>query len=239
MIPLRALPPPSVSVVFPMYNEEDYVERAVAAARAALEDLRADFEIVIVNDASTDRTGEKADALAREDSRVRVAHNERNRTLGGTLRRGYALATKDLVLYSDADLPFDFRELGRAIHLLEYQQADVLAAYRFDRTSEGLQRTFYTLAYSALVRTLFRLRLRDINFSFKLFRRSLLERIELKSEGSFIDAEFLLRARGAGATIVQMGVDYFPRVRGVSNLASPAVIAGILREMARLWRELR
>jgi glycosyltransferase involved in cell wall biosynthesis len=222
-----------------MYNEEEYVERAVTAARDALEELRADFEIVIVNDASTDRTGERADALAGADPRVRVAHNERNRTLGGTLRRGYSLAAKELVLYSDADLPFDFREVGRAIHLLEYQHADVLSAYRFDRTSEGLLRTVYTLAYSALVRTLFRLRLRDINFSFKLFRRALLERIELKSEGSFIDAEFLLRTRRANATIIQMGVDYFPRVRGVSNLASPAVIAGILREMARLWRELR
>jgi glycosyltransferase involved in cell wall biosynthesis len=236
---LGALPSASVSVVFPMYNEEEYVERAVRAARSALEDLGADFEILVVNDASTDRTGERAEALAREDPRVRVVHNERNRTLGGTLRRGYALATKDLVLYSDADLPFDFREVGRAIYLLEYQQADVVSAYRFDRTSEGLLRTFYTLAYSALVRTLFQLRVRDINFSFKLFRRSLLERIELKSEGSFIDAEFLLRARRSGATIIQMGVDYFPRVRGVSNLASPAVIAGILREMARLWRELR
>jgi len=228
-----------VSVVFPMYNEEAYIHRAVGAARAALTELQADWEIIVVDDASTDRTAELADALAREDPRVRAVHNERNRKLGGTLRRGYALATKELVLYSDADLPFDFREVGRAIHLLEFQQADVLAAYRFDRTSEGLLRTFYTLAYSALVRTLFRLRLRDINFSFKLFRRSLLERFELKSEGSFIDAEFLLRARRAGAPIVQMGVDYFPRVRGVSSLASAAVIAGILREMARLWRELR
>ncbi len=222
-----------------MYNEEAYINRAVGAVREALTALGADFEIILVDDASTDRTGELADALVHEDPRVRVLHNERNRKLGGTLRRGYALATKDLVLYSDADLPFDFREVGRAIHLLEFQQADVLAAYRFDRTSEGLLRTFYTLAYSALVRTLFRLRLRDINFSFKLFRRSLLQRIELKSEGSFIDAEFLLRARGAGAFVIQMGVDYFPRVRGVSSLASPAVIAGILREMARLWRELR
>ncbi|HEY7513089.1 MAG TPA: glycosyltransferase family 2 protein, partial [Vicinamibacteria bacterium] len=112
------MPPPSVSVVFPMFNEEDYVQRAVIAARTALEELGADFEIVIVNDGSTDRTGERAEALAREDPRLRVVHNERNRTLGGTLRRGYALATKDLVLYSDADLPFDFREVGRAIHLL-------------------------------------------------------------------------------------------------------------------------
>ncbi len=183
MIPLRALPPPSVSVVFPMYNEEAYIQRAVGAARSALEALRADWEIVVVDDASTDRTPELADALAREDPRVRVVHNETNRKLGGTLRRGYQLVTKDLVLYSDADLPFDFGEVARAIRLLEFQQAEVLAAYRFDRTSEGLLRTFYTLAYSALVRTLFRLRLRDINFSFKLFRRSLLERIELEERG--------------------------------------------------------
>jgi glycosyltransferase involved in cell wall biosynthesis len=222
-----------------MYNEEAYIQRAVGAARTALQALQADWEIVVVDDASTDRTPELAEALAREDPRVRVVHNETNRKLGGTLRRAYGLVTKDLVLYSDADLPFDFGEVGRAIRLLEFQQADVLAAYRFDRTSEGLLRTFYTLAYSALVRTLFRLRLRDINFSFKLFRRSLLERIELKSEGSFIDAEFLIRSRKAGARIIQIGVDYFPRTRGVSTLASPRVILRILQEMVALFRELR
>ena len=125
------------------------------------------------------------------------------------------------------------------MRLLEYQQADVLAAYRFDRTSEGLLRTLYTLVYSALIRSLFALRLRDVNFSFKLFRRSLLEKFELKSEGSFIDAEFLLRSRKAGASIIQIGVDYFPRSRGVSTLASPRVILRLIREMAVLWSELR
>jgi glycosyltransferase involved in cell wall biosynthesis len=230
---------PSISVVFPMYNEEAYIHRAVAAARAGLADVAPDHEIIIVDDASTDRTGEMADALAREDSRVKVLHNERNRRLGATLRAGYAVATKDLILYSDADLPFDFQEVARAVRILEYQQADVLAAYRFDRTSEGPLRTVYTLGYSGLIRALFGLRLRDVNFSFKLFRRSLLERITLKSEGSFIDAEFLVRARRAGAAIVQIGVDYFPRTRGTSSLASPAVIVKIIQEMAGLWRELR
>jgi glycosyltransferase involved in cell wall biosynthesis len=222
-----------------MYNEEAYIHRAGAAARAGLADVAPDHEIIIVDDASTDRTGETADALAREDSRVKVLHNERNRRLGATLRAGYAVATKDLILYSDADLPFDFQEVGRAVRILEYQQADVLAAYRFDRTSEGPLRTVYTLGYSGLIRALFGLRLRDVNFSFKLFRRSLLERITLKSEGSFIDAEFLVRARRAGAAIVQIGVDYFPRTRGTSSLASPAVIVKIIQEMAGLWRELR
>jgi cellulose synthase/poly-beta-1,6-N-acetylglucosamine synthase-like glycosyltransferase len=168
-----------------------------------------------------------------------VVHHPTNRKLGASLRSGYAIATKDLVLYSDADLPFDLQEVERAVRLLEYQQADVLSAYRFDRTSEGLLRTIYTIGYSALIRTVFRLRFRDINFSFKLFRRALLDRIVLKSEGSFIDAEFLVRARKAGAQVIQIGVDYFPRTRGQSTLASPGVIVGILREMALLWRELR
>jgi glycosyltransferase involved in cell wall biosynthesis len=217
-----------------MHDEEAYVRRAVAAAREGASAVSEDYEIVIVDDASTDRTREVAESLAREDPRIRVLHLERRRGLGGTLRAGYAATTRELVLYSDADLPFDFQELARAARLLEYQEADVLAAYRFDRTSEGLLRTLYTLAYSALVRALFGLRFRDVNFSFKLFRRPLLERIELRSEGSFIDAEFLVRARNAGARIIQMGVDYFPRSRGRSTLASPGVIVGILWEMARL-----
>jgi glycosyltransferase involved in cell wall biosynthesis len=223
-----------------MYNEEAYVERAVAAVRGALREVGGEgHEILIVDDASTDRTGALADAIARADASVRVLHNERNLTLGGTLRRGYAAATRDLILYTDADLPFDLQEVPRAVRLLEYQQADVLAAYRFDRTSEGLLRTLYTLVYSALIRTLFALRLRDVNFSFKLFRRSLLDKFELKSEGSFIDAEFLLRSRKAGASIIQIGVDYFPRSRGVSTLGSPRVILRLLGEMASLWRDLR
>ena len=222
-----------------MWNEEAYVQRAVTAAREALETTAPDHEIILVNDASTDRTGEMADALAREDPRIKVVHHAQNRKLGATLRSGYAVATKELVLYSDTDLPFDFHEVERAVRLLEYQQADVLSAYRHDRTSEGLLRTIYTIGYSALIRTVFRLRFRDVNFSFKLFRRALLDKIVLKSEGSFIDAEFLVRAKKAGAHVIQIGVDYFPRTRGQSTLASPEVILGILREMMTLWRELR
>jgi glycosyltransferase involved in cell wall biosynthesis len=222
-----------------MYNEEAYARRAVAAARAALETAIPDWEIVIVDDASTDGTAAVADALAREDPRVRVIHNPRNRRLGGALRAGYAAATKDLVFYTDADLPVDLAELPRAVRLLDYQQADVVAAYRFDRTSEGLVRALYTLCYNHLIRTLFGLRVRDVNFAFKLFRRSVLEKFTLTSEGSFIDAEFLLRARKAGCVIIQIGLDYFPRTRGTSTLGSVPVILAILRDMAARWRELR
>jgi glycosyltransferase involved in cell wall biosynthesis len=229
----------SVSVVVPMYNEEPYVARAVGAAREVLEKMGADWEIVVVDDASTDRTGELAEQLARADDRVKVVHNPANRRLGGSLRAGFARATRELILYTDADLPADIGELPRAVHLLEYQQADVLAAYRFDRTAEGPGRAVMAFAYNLLVRVAFDLPVRDVNFAFKLFRRSLLERVTLTSEGSFIDAELLLRARRAGAHVIQMGVDYFPRRHGTSKLSSPAVVRGILREMAAYWGERR
>ncbi len=237
MASARALP--SLTVVFPMRNEEAYIRRAVEAAREVLEAERSDWEVVIVDDASTDATPALADALAREDPRVRVVHNPVNRRLGGALRAGYAAATKDLVFYTDADLPIDLRELPRAVRLLVYQEADVVAGYRFDRTSEGLVRAVYTFCYNHLVRTLFGLRVRDVNFAFKLFRRSVLGKFALTSEGSFIDAEFLLRARKAGCSIIQIGLDYFPRTRGTSTLATVPVILDILREMAARWRELR
>jgi glycosyltransferase involved in cell wall biosynthesis len=231
--------PPSITVVFPMFNEEAYVERAVSAARGVLERAGHDFEIIVVDDASTDGTAPIADRLARADPRIRVLHNPVNLKLGGALRVGYAAATKDLVFYTDADLPIDLDELPRAVRLLEYQQADIVAAYRHDRTSEGWIRTVYTFTYNHLIRILFDLKVRDVNFAFKLFRRSVLGRFPLKSNGSFIDAEFLLRARKHGCPIIQIGLDYFPRTRGLSTLASFGVIAEMLREMAENWNELR
>jgi len=228
----------SISVVFPLFNEEEYVVRAYEAAVEALAPLTTDYEIILVNDASTDRTREIVESLRERDPRVKVVHNSRNLKLGGTLRAGYAVATKELLLYTDADLPFDLHEVRRAVRLLEVQKADVVSAYRFDRTSEGLVRTVYSFFYNSLIRTVFGLGIKDVNFSFKLFRRALLDRFTLKSDGSFIDVEFLCRARKAGAHIIQIGVDYFPRSRGVSTLSSPAVILKILRELVALRRDV-
>jgi glycosyltransferase involved in cell wall biosynthesis len=230
---------PSVSVVIPMYNEEEYVSRTLTAVTAALERAGIEHEIVLVDDASTDRTAALADAAAAADRRIRVVHNPQNLTLGGSLRAGFAAARHELVLYTDADLPFDLEEVPRAVRLLQVQEADMLVAYRFDRTAEGMRRALYTWGYSVIIRALFSLKIRDVNFAFKLFRRRLLDRFVLKSGGSFIDAELVVRTLKAGGHIIQIGVDYFPRTRGESKLASGQVIVRILSELTSLWRELR
>ncbi len=230
---------PSVSLVIPMFNEELNIEHAVSACVDALEKYSGDYEIIIVDDASTDSSPRIAARIAAEDPRVRVLRHEKNRKLGATLRTGFAACTKDLVFYMDADIPFDPDVLGRAIRAMELTGADMIAAYRHDRTMEGLRRGIYTLTYNWMIGLLFGWPHRDINFSFKLMKRSVLQAIELKSEGSLIDAELIVKAKNHGFIIQQIGIDYFPRTRGTSNLSSFGVILKILREMWTLYPEMR
>jgi len=233
------MPRPSVSLVIPMYNEELNIEPAIAAATESLAKYSDDYEIIVVNDASTDDCPRLAERLAAADPHIRVLHHECNRKLGATLRTGFDAATKDLVFYMDADIPFDPDVLGRAMRALEITGADMIAAYRHDRTMEGLKRGIYTLVYNWLIGILFGWPHRDINFSFKLMKREVLDAIELKSEGSLIDAELIVKAKNRGFAIQQIGTDYFPRLRGTSHLASFGVVLKILRELVKLYPEMR
>ena len=165
---------------------------------------------------------------------MRVVHHPKNRKLGGSVKTGFSESKGDLVLYTDADLPFDMAEVKRACRLLRIYEADLVSAYRFDRTGEGFQRVIYSAIYNLLVRVVFGVRVRDVNFAFKLVRRSVLDGMTLTSEGSFIDAELVIRTVRSGKRMVQFGVDYFPRTRGVSTLSSPTVIVKILQEMMHL-----
>ena len=233
-----------LSVFFPMWNEEEYIERAVTAASETCRELVdagqvLDYEVIVVDDASTDRTPQIADALVAADPHVRVVHHPVNRKLGGSMRSGFDAATGDVVLYTDADLPFEMRELVRALRVLQTYEVDIVSAYRLDRTGEVPRRAVYSFLYNALVRTMFGTQVRDVNFAFKLVRREVLDHVELRSEGSFIDAELLVRAQKAGFQVLQIGVDYFPRTRGVSTLSSFGVIRTMLTEMRTLRRELR
>lgn len=233
-----------LTIFFPAYNEADGIGRAVAAATEAAIDLIGlgeikDYELVVVDDASTDATGRIADELAEADPHVRVIHHATNRGLGGSIRTGLSEVRGAYVLYTDADLPFDLWDLRKAFRLMRHYEADVVAAYRFDRTGEGPRRLVYSYAYNALVRFVLGLRIRDVNFAAKLIRREVLDVVELRSEGSFIDVEMLAKADRLGFRTIQYGVDYFPRSRGVSTLSSASVIATIIREMYQIVPEIR
>jgi glycosyltransferase involved in cell wall biosynthesis len=166
-------------------------------------------------------------------------HHPVNRKLGGAMQTGFGAATGDVVLYTDADLPFDMGEVVKACRLMRLYDADIVSAYRLDRTGEGFLRTVYTFFYNLLIRRFFGVRVRDINFAFKLCRRTVFDHITLKSEGSFIDAELVIKAVRSGFHLIQFGVDYFPRTRGESTLARPGIILTIFREMWALRGELR
>jgi glycosyltransferase involved in cell wall biosynthesis len=230
---------PSVSLVIPMFNEELNIEHALACAIEALDRYSGDWEILVVDDASTDRSAEIVARESAAEPRIRMVRHPVNRKLGASLKTGFAAATKDLVLYMDADLPFDPETIGPAIRAMRVTRADLIAGYRLDRTGEGLRRTIYSYLYNTLIGILFGWPHRDINFSFKLIRREVLEAIELKSEGSLIDAELIVKAKNLGFSIQQFGLDYFPRTHGSSTLSSPAVILKIFRELIHLYPEMR
>ena len=130
-------------------------------------------------------------------------------------------------------------ELPRAVRLLSDYDVDLVSAYRFDRTGEGYLRLVYTFVYNLLIRSMFGVKARDINFAFKLCRSRLFDHVELRSEGSFIDAELVIRSTRLGFEMLQFGVDYFPRTRGESTLSSPGVIWTILARDARAAQRSR
>ena len=234
----------SLTIFFPAFNEEAYINRAVEAAQEVGDCMVeskeiSTYEIVIVNDASTDNTGAIANELAAKNKKIRCLHHESNRGLGGAVKSGFKNSKGAVILYSDIDLPFDMMELRKAYRLMRYYNADIVTAFRFDRTCEGIRRLIYSKIYNALIMLLFNLRIKDVNFSFKLVRKAVVEYVNLKAEGSFIDAELLAKSNRSGFRIIQFGTNYFHRSRGVSTLSNWSVIFRILKEMFSLYREIK
>lgn len=222
-----------------MYNEAQNIEHAINCAVFALQGTTSEYEIVIVDDASTDNCAELVKRAAAINPNIRLLQHVKNRKLGGTLKTGFAAATKDVVLYMDADLPFDPTVIDQALRAMYVTRADMIAGYRFDRTTEGFKRTVYSYIYNVLIGFLFGWPHRDINFSFKLMRREVLQAIELESEGSLIDAELVVKAKNLGFVIQQMGLDYFPRTQGESTLSSSDVIFKIFRELRLYYGSMK
>lgn len=225
----------SLSVVLPAYNEEENVENAVEQVSAAAQQLGMDYEIILVNDGSADRTGEIARELMQRIPNFRLVEHYPNRGYGGSLKAGFAAAAKDLITFVPADKQFVFGEIDRLLEGLS--EADIVSGYRVNRQDTFI-RKLNGFGWNTLVRLLFGYLCRDIDCGFKLFRREVLEHVTLVSDGAMIDTEFLAGARARGFRIAEVPVTHLPRMAGEPTGANLKVIARAFRDLVRFRRRL-
>lgn len=226
----------SVSVFFPCYNEEANVERTVGKAVEVLGKLGVDFEVIVVNDGSSDATEEIANRLAQSDSRVKVVSHERNFGYGAALQSGFKAASKELVFYTDGDGQFDIGEMPPLLDLIKGH--DIVSCYRLNR-QDNIIRKINGWCWSKLGCLLFGMNIRDIDCAFKLYRREIFDNITLSSSGALIDTEILARAKGKGYKIIQKGVHHYPRTAGTQTGANLKVVIRAFVELFKLHGQIR
>jgi len=226
----------SLSIVFPAHNEVDNLEPLVAEASHVAPRLANRHEIIVVDDGSTDGTGELADELSHDYSGVRVVRNWPNRGYGGALKAGFAAATGEWVFFTDGDRQFRLDELPDFVAASRH--ADLVIGYRI-RRSDPPHRLLNAWLYKRFIRALFGLKVRDIDCAYKLIRRSVLNVASLESEGALISAELLIKATRMGCRIVELGVHHYPRTAGCQSGASLKVILRMFREVRALHGRIR
>jgi len=222
--------PFSLSACAPAFNEAGNIERVVRGLDQTLGAAGLDYEVIVVDDGSSDETPRILGELERALPRLRVITHEQNEGYGKSLCDAFAAATKDYVFYTDGDGQFDAAEIRDFLPLLEGNNAVV--GYRMGR-AEGALRRFFSWGYNALVRVLFGLKLRDVDCSFKFLPRRPLQALGLRSAKFFIDTELLVKLRRAGVPLGERAVRHLPRVHGRSTV-SPAHIFTTLWELACL-----
>lgn len=231
---------PSISLVLPAYNEAENIEPMVAEATPALESVTADYEIIVVDDGSSDDTAGAARRVMETHDHVRMVQHPINQGFGAAVFSGFTSAQKDWIFYTDADRQFVLAELGNFVPHMD--QADLIAGYRAPRRDPFL-RVFYGKGWSMLCTLAFGYTVRDVDCGFKLFRREIIEQLapQIRSRGATFSIEWLVRAKRAGYRFVELPVTHRPRVAGSQTGANLNVITRAFRELWRfrvqLWRE--
>lgn len=226
----------SLSVILPALNEAENLRRGVGPAIAALSSLGVEWELIIVDDGSTDATWSIVEDWHSEEPRVRGIRHHHNQGYGAALRTGFRSARMDRIFFTDADLQFDLRELP--LLLQHADRHDIVAGFRRSRR-DPIGRRLNAWAWGRLVDGLFDLGVRDVNCAFKVFRREVLEDAVIRSEGAFVNTEILARARAEGFSLCQVPVTHYPRQHGTQTGAHPRVVLRAFAELGRLYRELR
>jgi len=235
-INLKKNQPVSLTVFFPCCNEQDNLETTIKNAIETLQSINADYEIIIVNDGSSDNTADIADNLAGENPRIKVIHHRENLGYGAALQSGFKNAKKNLVFYTDGDGQFDISEMPPLLTLIE--KFDIVSCYRIDR-QDSLIRKINGFLWTKLICLLFRMKIKDIDCAFKLYKTEIFDNIKLSSSGALIDAEILARAAKKGYKITQKPVHHFPRTAGSQTGAKLNVILKAFIELFKLYRKIK
>jgi glycosyltransferase involved in cell wall biosynthesis len=225
-----------ISIIFPAYNEECNIAKAVEQAVHCVRALFQDWEVIVVNDGSRDKTGEIIDSLAVHDERVIALHHPTNQGYGAALKTGILRACKQLICFCDSDLQFHLSEL--VLLLIWIEQYDIVIGYRTKR-QDPLHRRINAVGWNTLVRLLLGLKVCDINCAFKLFRAAVLSAVKIDAVGAMVNADILAQATRMGFKIKEVPVTHFPRLQGKQTGANLRVILKAFRELFGLYRKLR
>lgn len=228
---------PSISAFFPAYNDGGTIPSMVLTAVMTLQELADDYEVIVVNDGSSDYTAEVLEELATRYPELRVIHHQKNRGYGGALRTGFDSATKDLVFYTDGDAQYDARELRRLYEIWS-DEIDLVNGYKISR-SDPLHRIIIGRIYHWTVRHAFGLRLRDVDCDFRLMRRSIFDTVKLQSDSGVICVELMKKVQDAGFRIAEVPVHHFHRAYGKSQFFNFRRIWRTGQQLWTLWWELR
>ena len=227
------MPFDSISAVLPAYDEEENIETAATRMAGALRSLGLrEWEVIIVDDGSRDKTGQIADRLSVEaPEHIRVFHHNQNRGYAEALKTGFTNARHQLIFFTDSDLQFDVGEIKNLLPLIE--SADIICGFRIYRF-DHLTRLVLSWGFNLLVRIMFGINVRDIDCAFKLFRREVFDKVTIESKKFFVNAEVLAKAKYFGFRLTEIGVRHYPRTAGHSTVR-PSHIFSTLRELAHIW----
>lgn len=229
----------SLSVVIPSYNEEKNVAQCLTRVSAVLRRLNAEYEIILVDDGSKDRTGEIAKSFLSKIPHLSVVENHPNLGYGGALRAGFAQATKEFIAFVPADNQFDFSEISKLLAAQKKTGADIVSGIRSNRR-DPFHRRLAAWGWNTSVRALFGYLASDIDCGFKLFKREILEQVNLTAKrGAMIDTQLLAGARARGFTVAEIPLTHLPRTSGVGTGVHPRVIIQSFLDLFVFWWRLK
>lgn len=226
---------PELSVFFPAFNEQENIAELLKEAVTELEGVTADFELIVVDDGSTDATARMVSETAEKDARIRLVSHPSNAGYGAALRTGFETSTGDYVFFTDADRQFRLSDISK---LWPIRATDKLViGYRIKR-NDPWHRLVVAKVYHFVLWVTFGLHVTDVDCAFKLLGRRALDAVlpNLTSRSAFISPETLIRAGSAGFAIEEVGVDHYPRAAGKPKGATPKVILRTIREIIAFRR---